>query len=138
MAVFRANRFKKVPVQADKGFVGFIGVDPQAAVKAHTTTEALAAADFPKNNTNTGAGGAIVLTLPAANLLGGLTTRIQVTVAQTVTLTPASGEKIFLGGSGVASKYLLIAGVIGNYCDVYCDGVSFSVIGYSGVVTKEA
>jgi hypothetical protein len=88
--------------------------------------------------TNTGAGGAIVLTLPAASAVAGCTFRVQVTVAQTVTLTPAAGEKIYVGGSGVASKYALVAGVIGNYVDVYSDGVDFLVMGYSGVVTKEA
>jgi hypothetical protein len=106
-------------------------------VKANASTADMKDYDFEKNNTNTGAGGAIVLTLPAAASLTGKKTRIQLTVAQTVTLTPQTGEKIFLGGDGVASKYLLIAGTIGNYAEVYCDGTSFYVTGYSGVLTKE-
>jgi hypothetical protein len=107
-------------------------------VKANASTADMKDYDFEKNNTNTGAGGAIVLTLPAAASLKGQKTRIQLTVAETVTLTPQTGEKIYLGGDGVASKYLLIAGVIGNYAEVYCDGTSFYVTAYSGVLTKEA
>lgn len=107
-------------------------------VKANANTAAVAVADFMKNNTNTGASGAIVLTLPSAASVKDQVCRIQLTVAQTVTLTPASGEKIYLGGSGVASKYLLIAGVIGNYAHIYSDGASYFVTNYSGVLTKEA
>lgn len=107
-------------------------------VKANAATAAMNDYDFEKNNTNTGASGAIVLTLPAASSLKDKKTRIQLTVAQTVTLTPQTGEKIYLGGDGTASKYLLIAGVIGNYAEVYCDGTSFYVTAYSGVLTKES
>jgi hypothetical protein len=107
-------------------------------VKANAATASMKDYDFEKNNTNTGAGGVVVLTLPAAASLKGQKTRIQVTVAETVTLTPQTGEKIYLGGNGVASKYLLIAGTIGNYAEVYCDGTSFYVTSYSGVLTKEA
>ncbi|MFH1052759.1 MAG: hypothetical protein V1779_17705 [bacterium] len=117
---------------------GIIGLSPKATVKANAATATVAAADFPKNNTNTGASGAIVLTLPAAADVKGKFMRVQLTVAQTVTLTPATGEKIYLGGNGVASKYLLIAGVIGNYALVYSDGTDYLVMGYSGVLTKEA
>jgi hypothetical protein len=113
-------------------------LDTNTTVKANAATADMNTYDFEKNNTNTGAGGAIVLTLPAAASLKGQKTRIQVTVAETVTLTPQTGEKIYLGGDGVASKYLLIAGTIGNYAEVYCDGTSFYVTSYSGVLTKEA
>ena len=107
-------------------------------VKANAATATMKDYDFEKNNTNTGAGGAVVLTLPSAASLKDKKTRIQLTVAQDVTLTPASGEKIYLGGSGTASKYLLIAGVIGNYAEIFCDGAAFYVTAYSGVLTKEA
>jgi len=112
-------------------------IAPDATVQANAATATLAATAFGKNNTNTGAGGAIVLTLPAAATVAGQGLRLQVTVAQTVTLTPATGEKIFLGGSGVASKYALIAGVIGNFVEIYSDGVNYLITNYSGVVTKE-
>lgn len=114
-------------------------VSPKATVVAKAATATLTAAQCNgKNITNTGAVGAIVLTLPAAATVGGCSFRVQVTAAQSVTLTPAATEKVFLGGDGVVAKYALIAGVIGNHADVFCDGVDFLVTAYSGVVTKEA
>ncbi len=112
-------------------------VAPNATVAAKAATANLAVADFGKNITNTGAGAAIVLTLPAAATVKGKVMRVQLTVAQDVSLSPATTEKVFLGGDGVANKDLVIAGVIGNYADIYCDGTNYLVVGYSGVVTKE-
>ena len=60
------------------------------------------------------------------------------TVAQIVQVLPQTGEKIYLNGSGVATKYLNIAGVVGNFADLYCDGTDWMVINYAGVLTKEA
>jgi hypothetical protein len=113
-------------------------VAPNATVEANTADATLTVANFGKIQTNTGASGAVVLTLPAASTAAGCALKVQLTVAQIVRLTPATGEKIFLGGSGVASKYAAIAGVIGNFLDLFCDGVSYHVVNYSGVVTKEA
>lgn len=113
-------------------------VAANATVKAQAATANFAAADFPKNNTNTGAGGAIVLSLPAASAVAGQSTRIQVTVAQGISLSPTSTQAVFLGGDGVVNKDLVIAGVIGNYADVYSDGEQYLVLSYSGAVTKEA
>ncbi len=107
-------------------------------VSAQAATATLVAGDFGKILTNTGAGGAIVLTLPAASAVAGQSIKVQLTVAQTVTLTPVTGEKVWLGGSGVASKYLLGAGVIGNYAVLVSDGVGYFVTDYAGVWTKEA
>jgi hypothetical protein len=107
-------------------------------VKANTSTASMNDYDFAKNNTNTGAAGEIILTLPSAAKCKEQNMKVYLTVAQNVKLTPQTGEKIFLAGSGTATKYLLIAGVIGNYCVVYCDGQSFYVTDYSGVLTKEA
>ena len=112
-------------------------LDTNVTVKANASTASMKTYDFEKNNTNTGASGTIVLTLPAASSLAGKKARFQITVAQIVQLLPQTGEKIYLGGDGVASKYLQIAGVIGNYAEVYCDGTSFYVTAYSGVLTKE-
>ncbi len=112
-------------------------VAPNATVEANTGDATLAVANFGKIQTNTGASATATLTLPSAANAAGCSLKVQLTVAQIVRLTPASGEKIFLGGSGVASKYLNIAAVIGNFVDLYCDGVSYQVINYSGVVTKE-
>jgi hypothetical protein len=113
-------------------------VAPDGTVTAKTSTGNLAIADYGVNLTNTGAGAAIVLTLLAAALAAGMPLRLYITAAYTVTLTPQTGEKIYLAGSGVASKYLLVAGVIGNYVDLFCDGEKYLVQGYSGVITKEA
>jgi hypothetical protein len=114
-------------------------VSPKAAVVAEASTTALTvAAHGGKNVTNTGAGGAVVYTLPAAADAAGVALRIQVTAAQTVTLEPAGTDKVYLGGSGVAGKYALIAGVIGNFATIWSDGVDWHITAYSGVVTKEA
>lgn len=113
-------------------------VDPKVTPTAKAASASLTAAECNgKIITNTGSSGTVVLTLPAAATVAGCAFKVQVTVAQIVRCTPASGEKVYLGGDGVASKYLNIAGVIGNYCDVYSDGVDYIVGGYSGVVTKE-
>jgi hypothetical protein len=109
-----------------------------AAVLNKTADYTLVVADLLKIITNTGDVNALVLTLPAAADAAGMTLHVQLTAAQTVELLPVTGEKIFLGGDGEASKYLLIAAVIGNYAKVYSDGVSWLVFDYNGVVTKEA
>lgn len=107
-------------------------------VKTNASTASMKDYDFAKNNTNTGAVGEIILTLPAAAKCKEQKCRVYCTVAQDVKLTPQTGEKIYLAGSGTATKYLLIAGVIGNYAEIYCDGNSYFVTQYSGVLTKEA
>jgi hypothetical protein len=100
----------------------------------------VALADLGKQHTNTGVAAleTISLTLPAAADAAGSGFRLQVTVDEIVRLVPASGGKIYLGGSGVANKYLNIAAVIGNYADLHSDGVDWIVVDYSGVLTKEA
>jgi hypothetical protein len=113
-------------------------VDPAAAVVAYDADAALALADYGKNITNTGAVGTVVLTLLPAAQAAGLPFRVYLTVDQIVQLLPTTGESIYLAGDGVASKYLDIAAVIGNYVDVFCDGEKYLVQDYSGVVTKEA
>lgn len=118
--------------------IGYPQVAANAAVEAHAATDAIVAADFGKNNTNTGASNTTVHTMPAAASHPGQVIRFQATVAQIMRVDPAAGEAVWLGGSGVVSKYLNIAGVIGNYVDLYCDGIGYHVVGYAGVLTKEA
>lgn len=113
-------------------------ISPKASVTAQAADATLTTSSFDKIHTNTGASATITLTLPAASTVAGRVLKVQVTAAQIVRLAPASGEKIYLGGSGVASKYCQMAGVIGNFLDLYCDGVDFLVMNYSGVVTKES
>lgn len=113
-------------------------VAPNASVVALTTNTTLTAATHgAKNVTNTGAGGTITHTLPAVADAAGVSIRFQITAAQIVRVDPYSTNKIYLGGDGVAGKYLNIAGVIGNFADLYCDGVQWLVASYSGVLTKE-
>lgn len=107
-------------------------------VNAQATTATLNGTVFDTIITNTGSNGTIVLTLPAASVVAGKTIKVQLTVAQIVSLSPIATDAIFLGGSGVDNKDLSIAGVIGNYADVYSDGTNYFVASYSGVVTKEA
>ncbi len=113
-------------------------VAPNAAVAAKAASANLAATDLGKNITNTGAGGTITLTQTAAATVAGTCFRVQVTAAQIVRIAPTATGKVFLGGNGAANKYLEIAGVIGNYADIYCDGTDYFVVGYSGVLTKQA
>ena len=111
---------------------------PSATATAHGSTATIAASALANlNHTNTGAGGAIVLTLPSANTIPLQGFRVYVTVAQQVSLSPLATERIYLAGSGVLNKDLVIAGQIGNYADVYSDGTNYFVANYSGVVTKE-
>lgn len=125
-------------VRDGSGVVKFaISPGGTAAAAMTGTTATWTVADFGLTQTNTG-GQTLVVTLPAAATVAHQHVKAHLFAAATITLTPASGEKVFLGSSGVASKYLLVAGVIGNFVDLYCDGVSYYVLNYSGVVTKEA
>jgi len=87
---------------------------------------------------NTGASGTVVFTLPSVKGNAGKALTIHAFAAQIIRCLPQTGEAVNLNGSAVVTKYLNIAGVIGNYADLYCDGVQWVVTGYSGVVTKEA
>jgi hypothetical protein len=95
----------------------------KAAVEANANNATLTADNFAKIQTNTGAGAAITLALPAASTVAGSAVRVAVTVAQTVQLIPPSGGKIYLNGSSVPDKYRQIAGVVGNFIEAYSDGV---------------
>ena len=113
-------------------------VQADATVVEHDDVVTLTASSFAKIHTNTGAIASKEWTLPAAEDAAGMSLKVQLTAAQDVVLVPASGEAIFLGGSGTADEKLTITGVIGNYADIYCDGVQYHVFDYSGVLTKAA
>lgn len=87
---------------------------------------------------NTGDADTLVLTLPSVVGNAGKALKIHLLAAQIVRALPVTGQAVNLNGSAVVTKYLNIAGVIGNYADLYCDGYQWIVTGYSGVVTKEA
>ena len=102
------------------------------------TVLASAAAGTGLLYTNTGAAKTIVFTLPTAESMAGSVIGFKVMAAQIVKCLPVTGEKIFLHGDGVATKYLNVAAVIGNYVELYSDGVDWTVEHAVGVVTKEA
>jgi len=109
-----------------------------AVVEARTGAFTLLLANFGKIQTNTGASATLALTLPKAADVAGMSVRLAILAAFIMRFTPVSGEAIFLNGSGVVSKYVQAAGVIGNYLEIYSDGVRFLVMQYAGVITKEA
>lgn len=114
---------------------------------ARTATVAIKTADYtvlqsdldaPTIFNNTGDAGVQVLTLPAVAKSRGKVLRATCLAAQIIRLLPQTGEIVNLNGSVVVTKYLNMAGVIGNYVEVVCDGTQWVVTHYAGVVTKEA
>lgn len=105
---------------------------------AKTGDYTVLAADFGSILTNTAAGGTVVFTLPSAVTYPGTVLRFHLFAAQIVRLLPVTGQAVNLNSSAVVTKYLNIAGVIGNYCEIVSDGTQWLVTQYAGVVTKEA
>lgn len=87
---------------------------------------------------NSGDTGTLVYTLPAVAASKGKVVRVHALAAQIQRLLPQTGEAVNFNGSAVVTKYLNIAGVIGNYVEVFCDGTQWIVTQACGVVTKEA
>jgi len=109
-----------------------------ATATARTTAVTLTNSIANTNQTNAGAGATRVWTLPRALTMKNQGFRVSILAAQIVRLLPVTGEKIWLAGSGVASKYLNIAGTIGNYADIWSDGTDWHCVEANGVITKEA
>lgn len=105
---------------------------------AKTSDYTVVAADFGRILTNTGASGTVVFTLPSAVTYPGVVLRFHLFAAQIVRLLPVTGQAVNLNSSAVVTKYLNIAGVIGNYCEIVSDGTQWLVTHFSGVLTKEA
>jgi len=120
------------------GNVRYPVIDPTSSAVAHASNATVTSTIAGKNHTNTGAGGAIVLTLPSANTMPLQGFRFYQTVAQQTSFSPIATERVYLAGNGVLDKDLVIAGTIGNYVDVYSDGTNWVATHWSGVVTKEA
>lgn len=116
----------------------FQSVSPAATALAKTTDYTVLAADFANILTNTGASGTVVFTLPSAVTYPGTVLRFHLFAAQIVRLLPVTGQAVALNSSAVVTKYLNIANVIGNYCEIVSDGTQWLVTHYAGVVTKEA
>jgi hypothetical protein len=111
-------------------------VAPDATVVEYDGDATLDIDDFGKNLTNTGATAEVDLTLPAPAVVAGLSTRVYLTTDNILELVPASGESIYLGGSGTEDEKLNIAAVVGNFAEIYSDGEKYHVLRYSGVLTK--
>lgn len=112
----------------------------RATITTKTADYTVTVADLalPTLFNNTGDTGTMVLTLPAVARAKGKVIKLALTAAQIVRLLPQTGEAINLNGSAVVTKYLNVAGVIGNFVECFCDGTQWVVTDYAGVVTKEA
>lgn len=116
-------------------------LDPRkATVAAKTSDYTVDISDLKKPTifNNTGAAGNVTLTLPAVKVGKYKVVRAYCLAAQTIQVKPATGEVVNFNGNAVASKYAQLAGVIGNYIELFCDGYQWVVTKSSGVVTKEA
>lgn len=116
-------------------------INPRTAtVTTKTADYTITVADVstPTIFNNSGDTGTMVLTLPSVSAAKGKVVRVHLLAAQIVRLLPVSGEAVNYNGSAVVTKYLNIAGVIGNYVEVFCDGTQWVVTQANGVVTKEA
>jgi hypothetical protein len=132
------NQDGAAKIKYDTTYEYYPQVPGTASVTALASATTLTSAHYGVNLTNTGAVATLEhALLPAADVKGQVL-HFQLTAAQIVRLQPASGEKVYLGGSGVADKYVNVAAVIGNYIELYSDGTDYVVTHYSGVVTKEA
>jgi len=109
------------------------------AVEAHTANDTLTAGESGTCHTNTGAGAAIALTLPAAVV--GLEFFFQVGAAQELRLDPSGTETISLpstGVAGAAGKWL-VADAIGETVHLAClIAGTWAVLGFTGTWTAEA
>lgn len=108
-------------------------------VEAHTADDTLTAAESGSVHTNTGAAGAIALTLPAATV--GLRFRFYVGAAQELRINPDGTETISLpstGVAGAAGKYLT-ANAVGETVELACcQAGTWAVFGFTGTWTAEA
>ncbi len=108
-------------------------------VQAKTAAYTIKTSECGTAFTNTGASGAVTLTLPAAT--PGLHYSFRVSVAQELRIDPDGSETISLPSSGVpgaAGKYLT-ADAIGETVHLQCFVAgSWSVVGHTGTWTAEA
>ncbi len=88
--------------------------------------------------TNTGASGAITLTLPAASTLTWKYFTVTVLAAQIVNLSPVATDWVFLNGSWVDNKDLILAWTIWTSATIYSNWSDFMVVSHTSWVTKEA
>jgi len=113
-------------------------VQGQRSVEAHAADDALLASESGTVHSNTGATGAVRLTLPDAT--PGLNYTFVLGAAQELQVKPYGMDTISLPSSGVAgSKTLyIVADAVGETVHVVC-GIagSWQVLGYTGTWTAE-
>lgn len=116
-------------------------IDPRnATVSTKTADYTVTVSDLeaPTIFNNDGDGDTLVLTLPAVADAKGKVVRAHALAAQEIRLDPQTGEAVNYNGSATVSKYVSLAGTIGNYIEMFCDGTEWIVTQSNGVVTKEA
>lgn len=116
-------------------------IDPRTATVTTKTADytiTMADLEAPTIFNNSGDSGNQVLTLPAVADAKGKVVRIHALAAQTIQADPQTGEAVNYNGSATVSKYAQLAGVIGNYMELFCDGEQWIVTRSSGVITKES
>lgn len=112
----------------------------RATVAAKTADYTVTITDLRKPTifNNTGAGGTITLSLPPISTAAFKVIRAHALAAQIIRLDANGTEVVNYNGSVVAGKYVQLAGVIGNFIELFCDGRQWIVTQSNGVVTKEA
>jgi hypothetical protein len=111
-----------------------------ATVTTKTSDYTVTDADLktPTIFNNSGGNGTIVFTLPSVADSKGKIVRFHSLAAQTIRVDPQDGEAINYNGSATVTEDASMAGTIGNYMEVYCDGVQWIITRSSGVITKAA
>lgn len=112
----------------------------RATVTTKTADYTVTLADLRKPTifNNSGASGTIVFSLPTVASAAFKVVRVHLLAAQIVRLDPNGSEVANYCGSVVAGKYVQLAGVIGNYIELFCDGRQWIVARGNGTITKEA
>lgn len=109
--------------------------------EAHTAADTLTAEENGTAHSNSGASGAVTLTLPAASTNPGVHYYFAVRAAQELRIDPNGTDTISLPSSGVpgaAGKYL-VADAIGETVHLASlGGTNWCVLGYTGTWTAES
>jgi hypothetical protein len=121
----------------NNGNIAVHDVPATATVSAKTGNYTVLAADFGKVMTNTGASDTITFTLPAASTVAGKSIKFAVLAAEIVNISPAATDGVFLNGSGVDNKDVILAGTIGTSVVIYSNGTNYEAYLANGVVTKQ-
>ena len=105
-------------------------------VEAHTADDTLTANENGTCHTNTGAGGAVVLSLPPAVV--GLHYFFGVGAAQALSINPDGSETISLPSNGVpgSAGATIVADAVGETVHLMCvKAGNWAVMGYTGTWT---